>query len=757
MHSNRKKHSGKRADTFRDQPCKLCHSVDEEDGLVCDVCDGIEHYMCMPIDVRIEGAAPSGRWLCMACRSNSDTCFKPCEACGVCDSDAEDVVECRRCGRVSHLHCLDAAAHSTSAAKSCSGWKRYDLPSLSNSTTAERWFCSSLCLHEANHDARIQEKVEELWGGIDMRKEEIGGIAKETCEHLLQSNGTPLIFCFSTQHRSGEKFALYIPVAFPGKVFEVVNASSTSIFDAVNARVSPRGVYLITGTCLDMPDADNFCKSFTPLSAYVGHTDGWKIPSGYLALVPQGIKMAEMSTCDIPREVLSAVGREFDCKSAYPRDESSISGQFFTLLESHCGLGGWTDGAQRSGFLHRCFGVESDKDVAGAFAEYHAKEKNTEIFVSRVESLLGEEGHPVKNGSDAERLLNLLKVQSVDVFAGSPLCEGFTSLNAHSSGAKALEKRKHVRYWGQAVLKLQPRYALMEMVPEIISEKHKAHISSLLLLLAREGYQLQSYLLRNSAFGAASSRERFVLVATRSGTPIPPVPQATHADCNATAGGVRWAFSQKGASGTRALTRDFMSGLPPAVTLKKVLENVGPPTALPRKVNEVGNLHAVRIETPRKQALMDALPLGKDACYATIPAQIRRQYPIKRWEANLSALGRRGYRRLDPDKPACSPTKSFCPEGFQGRVMHPTENRVLTPMESLVSMGFAKEKLSMETKLGVGHRMAGNAFSPLVSKAIFEALSKSHKRRILEASSDQKTYPWDPEVKRRRLAKFSLW
>ena len=184
---------------------------------------------------------------------------------------------------------------------------------LSNSTTAERWFCSSLCLQEVNHDARIQEKVEELWGGIDMRKEEIGGIAKETCEHLLQSNGTPLIFCFSTQHRSGEKFALYIPVAFPGKVFEVVNASSTSIFDAVNARVSPRGVYLITGTCLDMPDADNFCKSFTPLSAYVGHTDGWKIPSGYLALVPQGIKMAEMSTCDIPREVLSAVGREFDC------------------------------------------------------------------------------------------------------------------------------------------------------------------------------------------------------------------------------------------------------------------------------------------------------------------------------------------------------------------------------------------------------------------------------------------------------------
>ena len=89
--------------------------------------------------------------------------------------------------------------------------------------------------------------------------------------------------------------------------------------------------------------------------------------------------------------------------------------------------------------------------------------------------------------------------------------------------------------------------------------------------------------------------------------------------------------------------------------------------------------------------------------------------------------------------------------------MHPTENRVLTPMESLVSMGFAREKLSMETKLGVGHRMAGNAFSTLVSKAIFEAISKSHKRRILEASSDVKPYPWDPEVKQRKLEKFGLW
>ena len=67
--------------------------------------------------------------------------------------------------------------------------------------------------------------------------------------------------------------------------------------------------------------------------------------------------------------------------------------------------------------------------------------------------------------------------------------------------------------------------------------------------------------------------------------------------------------------------------------------------------------------------------------------------------------------------------------------MHPTESRVCTPAENLCAMGFAHERLP-DAKLSVGHAMAGNAFSPLVAKALFDAMavSRSRKRRRHQGS-----------------------
>ena len=78
-------------------------------------------------------------------------------------------------------------------------------------------------------------------------------------------------------------------------------------------------------------------------------------------------------------------------------------------------------------------------------------------------------------------------------------------------------------------MKLKPEYAVMENVPEVMSPKYKQNLSTLLLQLAGSGYQLQCYVLSSWAFGAGSGRERFVLLATRLGTPLPPNLQPFHA------------------------------------------------------------------------------------------------------------------------------------------------------------------------------------------------------------------------------------
>ena len=96
------------------------------------------------------------------------------------------------------------------------------------------------------------------------------------------------------------------------------------------------------------------------------------------------------------------------------------------------------------------------------------------------------------------------------------------------------------------------------------------------------------------------------------------------------------------------------------------------------------------------------------------------EYPISRAESDMSSgadkFAQLIFRRLSPDRPASSFTTQFRPDGFQGRVVHPNEARVCTPAEALSCLGFEVPVFRMPS--WVGHRLAGNAFSPLVAKAI---------------------------------------
>ena len=144
------------------------------------------------------------------------------------------------------------------------------------------------------------------------------------------------------------------------------------------------------------------------------------------------------------------------------------------------------------------------------------------------------------------------------------------------------------------------------------------------------------------------------------------------------------------------------------------------------------NTRAEPTEHANVRALLDALPIDENACYANIRAKIRRKYPISRAESDMSSgadkFAQLIFRRLSPDRPASSFTTQFRPDGFQGRVVHPNEARVCTPAEALSCLGFEVSSLP-HAKLSVGHRLAGNAFSPLVTKAIFDAICTPLKDR----------------------------
>jgi len=720
-------------DTYASIPCLSCAQVDDESGLVCETCDRVQHLKCMSICPMND--CPEGDWYCEECRT-LPACKRdaPCVACGLLDGTCRDV-RCDRCGRNWHAHHWPAA-----------------------SSSAKPFFCDQ-CREVAGEDARLYVRSNALWDGVDGNVCSIDGTdvdrSSDSAARFLSST-EPSVFAVIANGSQDLRFALHVPQHCKRTAFEVVQASSTKLFDSCASKFAPRCVYLLTGKRFDMPRANAFCRSFSPSRAHIGHTDEWIVPSGYSVLVPMSIDLNTWCLFSLPEDLIRHVG--FDRCQRQSTIEEYIT-DMFNVVEFYCGLGCFIDGAGRSGCLGWGAGVESDPEIAKAFASYARGNGNIDTFVAKVESILGLPGHVVEHGGDAQRFLDALKTKPVDVLAGSPLCEGFSSLNAHSSGDAARLKRNHLKYWGQAVMKLQPEYAVMENVPEVMSPKYKQNLSTLLLQLAGCGYQLQCYVLSSWAFGAGSDRERFVLLATRLGTPLPPNLQPFHAKKNVHQHdrGVRWAFASKRAW-TGADIRE-KARLPRCVTLADVLETLGPPDVPPRKAHVAGNLHSARIESVRVQSLMDGVPITLNACYATIPDSIRAANAVPRYEKNLTTTGKLGYRRLQSNKPARSPTKKCSPEGMQGCVMHPTESRVCTPAENLCAMGFAYERLP-DAKLSVGHAMAGNAFSPLVAKALFDAMavsrSRKRKRRGLEIEGGRnhdgslQLRPWENASRRAR-------
>jgi hypothetical protein len=50
-------------DAMDDGSCRVC-GVDDDDGLLCDGCDGVRHARCLEMG---EGEVPVGDWFCPTC------------------------------------------------------------------------------------------------------------------------------------------------------------------------------------------------------------------------------------------------------------------------------------------------------------------------------------------------------------------------------------------------------------------------------------------------------------------------------------------------------------------------------------------------------------------------------------------------------------------------------------------------------------------------------------------------------------------
>ena len=166
------------------------------------------------------------------------------------------------------------------------------------------------------------------------------------------------------------------------------------------------------------------------------------------------------------------------------------------IIDFCCGAGGFTLASWQAGF--ECVaGFDSDRVLTSRFTENFPKTLlvKCDLRSARV--------------SDILRSAGLKKASQVDGIIGGPPCQGFSSI-----GKRQLDDPRNVliHHFFRLVKNVAPRFFVMENVPGLLNQRFSDQLKRELSLLPKQ-YSLLGPLLLNSAdFGAATRRQRILII-----------------------------------------------------------------------------------------------------------------------------------------------------------------------------------------------------------------------------------------------------
>lgn len=266
----------------------------------------------------------------------------------------------------------------------------------------------------------------------------------------------------------------------------------------------------------------------------------------------------------------------------------------------------------------------------------------------------------------AKRVMKVLGLKrgDVDLLAGCPPCQGFSTLPTLNGAVSVDDPRNDlIKDYVRFVRVMRPKALLMENVPGLLRDPRMVQA---LEDLERMGYPVKSgtRIVNAADFAVPQYRKRMVMMSTK-GKPVPfPVPNTG-----------------------RVTVRQAFADLPKAGSSGDPLHDHGE-----RRTVEIVNL-------------IDLIPKNGGSRASLGPD---RQLECHKKTAGFYDI----YGRMSWDRPAPTIT-SGCTNPSKGRFLHPDENRAITLREAAVLQGFertyrfdiAKGKESLAA-------MIGNALPP---------------------------------------------
>ena len=399
----------------------------------------------------------------------------------------------------------------------------------------------------------------------------------------------------------------------------------------------------------------------------------------------------------------------------------SMAAEAPTVIDLFAGAGGSSEGFSRAGFKTLA-AVEVDEMAARTYRLNHPAVPDGRVIVEDIRTL------------STDELVKLAGDRPLDVLAGSPPCQGFSSVGFRSKktllGYRPEDDDRNHLYEAmiEAALALKPRLFLLENVPGMKSakkEKYSFLDTAAKLLETRGGYQTEIWRLNASAFGVPQDRIRLFLVASRLKV-MPVQPSADYQD-------------------TRRPEHDH-DALPP-LTLNEAIFDL-PERGAGEGVSIEGREHAEPVADPRLRRYLTKFGMIRSSRLLyqhTVryhnPRDLELYAMLRPGEDSIHALERHGrgdlmryrrdvfddkYARLRGDRPCKTIVAHLAKDG--NGYIHPTQVRSLSFREAARIQSFHDGYIFCGSPSDQWIQL-GNAVPPVLAEAIARSF-----RRALERS-----------------------